>query len=76
MALSVGGLSWPQVVAGEAGLGRVINEVKEQLRALPHPLSYGALRYLNPEVDLPQCDPPIGFNYLGRLGASADRAFR
>ncbi|ORB46743.1 non-ribosomal peptide synthetase, partial [Mycobacteroides saopaulense] len=29
------------------------------------------LRYLNPEVDLPETDPAIGFNYLGRLGAPA-----
>ncbi len=29
------------------------------------------LRYLNPEVDLAGSDPPIGFNYLGRLGAAA-----
>jgi non-ribosomal peptide synthase protein (TIGR01720 family) len=70
VALSVGGLSWPQVVAGEAGLGRVIKDVKEQLRALPHPLSYGVLRYLNPEVDLGESDPVIGFNYLGRLVAA------
>ncbi|ORB46741.1 non-ribosomal peptide synthetase, partial [Mycobacteroides saopaulense] len=26
------------------------------------------MRYLNPEVDLPETDPAIGFNYLGRLG--------
>ena len=29
------------------------------------------LRYLNPEVELAGSDPPIGFNYLGRLGAAA-----
>ncbi len=29
------------------------------------------LRYLNPEVDLDGVDPPIGFNYLGRLGGGA-----
>ena len=29
------------------------------------------LRYLNPDVDLAGSDPPIGFNYLGRLGAPA-----
>ena len=48
----VGGLSWAQVVAGEAGLGAVIKDAKEQLRALPDPLTYGVLRYLNPDVDL------------------------
>ena len=71
VSLTVGGLRWAQVVAGEAGLGRVLKDVKEQLRALPHPLSYGVLRYLNPEVDLGESDPLIGFNYLGRLGAAA-----
>ena len=65
----VGGLSWAQVVAGDAGLGAVIKDAKEQLRALPDPLTYGVLRYLNPDVDLAGSDPAIGFNYLGRLGA-------
>jgi amino acid adenylation domain-containing protein/non-ribosomal peptide synthase protein (TIGR01720 family) len=66
-----GGLRWSQVVAGEPALGPVIKDVKEQLRALPDGLTYGLLRYLNPEVDLPGPDPTIGFNYLGRLGATA-----
>ncbi|WP_155764962.1 non-ribosomal peptide synthetase, partial [Mycobacterium colombiense] len=71
VALTVGGLPWQQVIAGEAALGTVIKNAKEQLRALPDPLTYGLLRYLNPNVDLPDSDPPIGFNYLGRLGAAA-----
>ncbi|ORB10732.1 condensation domain-containing protein, partial [Mycobacterium noviomagense] len=33
--------------------------------------SYGLLRYLNPGIDLDDPDPPIGFNYLGRLGGSS-----
>jgi amino acid adenylation domain-containing protein/thioester reductase-like protein/non-ribosomal peptide synthase protein (TIGR01720 family) len=69
-SLAVGGLGWAQVVAGEAALGAVIKDAKEQLRALPDGLSYGVLRYLNPDVDLAGSDPPIGFNYLGRLGAT------
>lgn len=73
VALSVGqshgGLRWTQVVAGDAALGAVIKDAKEQLRALPDGLTYGLLRYLNPEVDLAGADPVIGFNYLGRLGA-------
>ena len=74
VALTLGGLDWAQVVAGEAALGAVVKDAKEQLRALPDPLSYGLLRYLNPEVDLGGSDPPIGFNYLGRLGgAGAER---
>ena len=71
VSLTVGGLAWAQVVAGEAALGAVIKDAKEQLRALPDRLTYGLLRYLNPEVDLAGSDPPIGFNYLGRLGAAA-----
>ena len=72
VALSVGGLSWAQVVAGDAGLGAVIKDAKEQLRALPDGLTYGVLRYLNGDVDLEGSDPPIGFNYLGRGGAAAE----
>ncbi|WP_367141263.1 condensation domain-containing protein [Mycobacterium sp.] len=72
VSLRVGELSWAQVVAGEAGLGAVIKNLKEQLRALPDGVSYGALRYLNPHVDLDGPDPVIGFNYLGRLGAPAE----
>ena len=59
------------MIAGEAALGAVIKDAKEQLRALPDPLSYGLLRYLNPEIKLGGSDPVIGFNYLGRLGAAA-----
>ena len=72
VALAFGGLSWAQVMAGEAALGAVLKDAKEQLRALPDPLTYGVLRYLNPDVDLSGSDPPIGFNYLGRLGVGAD----
>ena len=72
VALAVGGLSWGQVIAGDAALGPVLKDVKEQLRALPDSLSYGLLRYVNPEVDLGGSDPVIGFNYLGRLGAAGE----
>jgi glycopeptidolipid biosynthesis protein len=71
VSLAVGGLSWAQVIAGEAALGPVIKDAKEQLRAMPDGLTYGLLRYLNPDVDLAGSDPAIGFNYLGRLGAAA-----
>ncbi|PEG35664.1 non-ribosomal peptide synthetase [Mycolicibacterium agri] len=72
VALNVGGLSWGQVAAGEAALGAVLKRAKEQLRSLPDGFTYGLLRYLNPEVDLDGPDPAIGFNYLGRLGGSAE----
>ena len=71
VSLAVAGLGWAQVLAGEAALGAVIKDAKEQLRALPDGLTYGLLRYLNPEVDLGGSDPVIGFNYLGRLGGAA-----
>jgi non-ribosomal peptide synthase protein (TIGR01720 family) len=71
VSLAVGGLSWAQVTAGDAALGAVIKTAKEQLLKLSDPLSYGLLRYLNPEVDLAVPEPVIGFNYLGRLGGSA-----
>ncbi len=64
-------MSWAQVTAGDAALGPVVKNAKEQLRALPDGLTYGLLRYLNPDVDLGASDPTIGFNYLGRLGAGA-----
>ncbi|UGT72574.1 amino acid adenylation domain-containing protein [Mycolicibacterium smegmatis] len=66
-----GGISWEQVVSGDAALGAVIKNAKEQLRGVPDGLTYGLLRYLNPEVELGDSDPTIGFNYLGRLGAGA-----
>jgi non-ribosomal peptide synthase protein (TIGR01720 family) len=70
VGLNVGGLDWAQVTAGGAALGAVVKDAKEQLRSLPDGMTYGLLRYLNPDVDLGGADPPIGFNYLGRLGAA------
>ncbi|MEB4212339.1 non-ribosomal peptide synthetase, partial [Mycobacterium sp. 94-17] len=72
VSLAVSELSWAQVTAGDAALGAVVKAVKEQLRTLPDPLSYGLLRYLNPDVDLAGPDPSIAFNYLGRQGAASD----
>ncbi len=70
VSLTVGGLRWAQVVAGDAALGPVVKNAKEQLRATPHGLTYGLLRYLNDDVDLTGPDPSIGFNYLGRLATA------
>ena len=47
-------------MAGDAALGPVIKDAKEQLRALPDGLTYGLLRYLNTDIDLPGPDPTIG----------------
>ncbi|MEE3063826.1 MAG: condensation domain-containing protein, partial [Actinomycetota bacterium] len=74
VSLTVGGVDWAQVVAGESRLGEVLKDAKDQLRALPNPLSYGMLRYLNTEVELAGPDPTIGFNYVGPLGVSATHA--
>ncbi|MGH3581842.1 MAG: condensation domain-containing protein, partial [Mycobacterium sp.] len=71
VSLSVGDLSWGEVIAGSAALGTVVKDAKEQLRAMPEGLTYGLLRYSNPDVELSGLDPTIGFNYLGRLGAGA-----
>ncbi|WP_156766269.1 condensation domain-containing protein, partial [Mycobacterium sp. E342] len=71
VALAVDGLSWGQVTAGDAALGAFVKNAKEQLRALPDPVTYGLLRYLNTEVELGCSDPTIAFNYLGRLGSPA-----
>ncbi len=71
VALEVGGLTWAQVAAGDAKLGEAVKAAKEQLRNHPEGLNYGVLRYLNSEVDLDGADPVIGFNYLGRQGATS-----
>ncbi|MGV0714047.1 amino acid adenylation domain-containing protein [Mycolicibacterium sp. XJ662] len=74
VALNVAGLDWTQVRAGDAKLGEIIKAAKEQLHTLPDGLGYGVLRYLNTDVDLDGADPPIGFNYLGRMAAAATQA--
>ncbi|WP_156628431.1 condensation domain-containing protein, partial [Mycobacterium sp. 1274756.6] len=74
VSLAVGAVPWAQLKAGDPVLGRVIKDLKEQLRGLPEGLTYGLARYLNPEVDLAEAEPVIGFNYLGRLGGSGGMA--
>ena len=69
ISLAVDRLDWGQVVAGDTGLGPIVKDAKEQLRALPDGVTYGLLRYLNSDVDLADSDPTIGFNYLGRMSA-------
>jgi amino acid adenylation domain-containing protein/non-ribosomal peptide synthase protein (TIGR01720 family) len=67
-----------EAMAGGPAAGRVLKRVKERLRSVPHHgLSYGALRYLNPNTagvlaDLPRAQ--IGFNYLGRAAESDSAA--
>ncbi|OLO98612.1 non-ribosomal peptide synthetase, partial [Mycolicibacterium porcinum] len=74
VAVTVDGLSWAEVVAGEATLGAVVKDLKEQLRAVPDAVTFGLLRYLNPDVELAVSDPSVGFNYLGRLGVGVEGA--
>ncbi|BBZ39434.1 hypothetical protein MCNS_24970 [Mycobacterium conspicuum] len=74
VALAVSGLHWSAVKAGDAALGTVLKDAKEQLRGLPNPLTYGVLRYLSPDSELSGPDPAIGFNYLGRLGIQGETA--
>src|SRR6185312_14760718 len=50
VSLSVGELTWAQIAAGDAALGSVVKNAKEQLRCLPEGLTYGLLRYLNTDV--------------------------
>ncbi len=71
VSLTVGELPWERVLSGDPALSAVLKDAKEQLRALPDPLTYGLLRYLNTEAGLDGPDPTIGFNYLGRLGGAA-----
>ncbi|WP_457920350.1 amino acid adenylation domain-containing protein [Mycolicibacterium confluentis] len=71
VSMTVPRLAWPQLVAGEAGVGATVKNAKEQLRGHPDGLTYGLLRHLNPDAGLPEREPTVGFNYLGRLGATA-----
>lgn len=49
----------------------VIKIIKEQMRAVPqNGIGYGVLRYLRPsEVQLPNIQPQVRFNYLGQIDA-------
>jgi non-ribosomal peptide synthase protein (TIGR01720 family) len=73
--LDAGTIEWTDTREGTAGIGQALKQVKEQLRRLPdHGLGYGLLRYLNADTqkELSRlAAPQIGFNYLGRFGASA-----
>ncbi|AFM18252.1 non-ribosomal peptide synthase/amino acid adenylation enzyme [Mycolicibacterium chubuense NBB4] len=73
VALTVDRMAWRSVISGDAALGPIIKQAKEQLRAVPDGITYGLLRYFGGEDLLPAQDPAIAFNYLGRLtGRSAE----
>ena len=71
-ALTLNTPPWTHITTGHPTLGPIIKHAKEQLRAQPHGLTYGLLRYLNPRPHLNQPDPTIGFNYLGRMNATTE----
>ncbi|AJW41276.1 Siderophore biosynthesis non-ribosomal peptide synthetase modules Bacillibactin synthetase component F [Rhodococcus sp. B7740] len=61
--------------AASPSISAVLKSVKEQLRQLPPPQTFGLLRYLNPQTVLPLARlqrPQIGFNYLGRFTVGED----
>ncbi|WFE60245.1 non-ribosomal peptide synthetase [Micromonospora sp. WMMD712] len=72
------GVDWADVWAAGAGVGVVVREVKERLRAVPdNGIGYGLLRHLNPATGPELAGlgrPQLGFNYLGRLGGGAAEA--
>lgn len=72
--LDVGGADLDEAFAGGPAVGQALKRVKEQLRVAPdHGLSFGLLRYLNPETTTILAELPaaqIVFNYLGRFTVS------
>ncbi|TWF80521.1 non-ribosomal peptide synthase protein (TIGR01720 family)/amino acid adenylation domain-containing protein [Pseudonocardia hierapolitana] len=70
--LDPGVLEWDDVVAAGPRLARAVKTVKEQLRVPARGIGYGVLNDLDAEVDLPDVEPQILFNYLGRFGAGAE----
>ncbi|KZB80204.1 non-ribosomal peptide synthetase [Amycolatopsis regifaucium] len=76
LRLDTTGADPAEVIAGGAAAGRLLKQVKENVRAVPDGgLGYGMLRRLNPETApvlaaLPKAE--IGFNYLGRFSARSD----
>ncbi|SMD25144.1 non-ribosomal peptide synthetase [Kibdelosporangium aridum] len=78
LRLDVTGVDTAEVLAGGDAAGRLLKQVKQNVRAVPDGgLGYGMLRYLNAETGpllaaLPKAD--IGFNYLGRFSSRPDGA--
>jgi amino acid adenylation domain-containing protein/non-ribosomal peptide synthase protein (TIGR01720 family) len=71
--IDAGDVDEREAFAGGPAIGRALKRVKEQLRAIPdHGIGYGLLRHLHAEAGprlaaLPQPQPQISFNYLGRF---------
>ncbi|MEU0115570.1 amino acid adenylation domain-containing protein [Streptomyces bobili] len=72
LRVDLGAPDWAQVWAGGPSAGRVLKQVKEQLRAVPdHGVGFGVLRRIAALPGLERT-PQLGFNYLGRLPAPRD----
>jgi nonribosomal peptide synthetase CepB len=78
LLLDVTGVDTAEVIAGGDAAGRLLKNVKENVRGVPDGgLGYGMLRYLNAETGpalaaLPKAE--IGFNYLGRFSSRPEGA--
>ncbi|OXM47308.1 non-ribosomal peptide synthetase [Amycolatopsis alba] len=76
LRLDVSGADPADVLAGGPAAGRLLKQVKENVRTVPDGgLGYGMLRHLNAETApvlaaLPKAE--IGFNYLGRFSSRSD----
>ncbi|OQD53808.1 hypothetical protein BM536_026515 [Streptomyces phaeoluteigriseus] len=72
LRVDLGAPDWAEVWAGGPSAGRVLKQVKEQLRAVPdHGVGFGVLRRIAALPGLERT-PQLGFNYLGRLPAPRD----
>ena len=76
VALAVGGLSWAQVVAGEAALGAVIKDAKEQLRALPDRLDLRCAALSEPRGGPGRVRPADRVQLSGAAGRCGGRGIR
>jgi non-ribosomal peptide synthase protein (TIGR01720 family) len=71
------GVAWGDLLAGGAEAGRGVEQIKEQLRAVPDGLGFGLLRHLNARTRARLATavrPDVGFNYLGRVSSTTDHS--
>ncbi|MER7668257.1 amino acid adenylation domain-containing protein [Kitasatospora sp. NPDC096128] len=76
LRLDVTGIDTDEAIAGGEAAGRLLKQVKENVRAVPDGgLGYGMLRHLNAETAPVLAASPkaeVGFNYLGRFSSRPD----
>ncbi|QES44575.1 hypothetical protein DEJ49_29470 [Streptomyces venezuelae] len=76
--LDPGAVPAAELRTGGPAVGRALQRVKEQLRAVPdNGFAYGLLRHLNPETApalARLAEPQVSFNYLGRFAVPAPGA--